>query len=415
MSLLLLVLKNLKRNPLRTLLTTLAVVALVAVFGIITTILMGMDALVTEKASDVKLLITDRYRIPSIFDRRYMDELVQRGGPMNARLSRIPGFDPEKHTIWHWAIFSLDPELRDPNQSFFLIATLPEKIGTMTDDIEDVYDPSWVELMRDPPRSHRPNGGIVMGATRLAQLNKRVGDVFTARSITHREGTGTRPPIEMEFEIVAVIPEGNRWSGSGFMDYAYLDRVLKATGHEMDGKINIGWLQLADDKGAARVSQAVEEQYDEIKCETAATAFARFLKPLEGVLSWIKWILRPSILVVMTLILANTFSITMRERRTEVAVLKVLGFTSARVLMLVLGEAVLVGVLAGLVGAVTTYGIINLGLGGLPLPNSPPIRVSAHVLWWGPLIGLITALIGGVAPAVTAHRIRVADAFATET
>ena len=54
----------------------------------------------------------------------------------------------------------------------------------------------------------------------------------------------------------------------------------------------------------------------------------------------------PAILAVMTMILANTFSLTVRERQKEMAVLKVLGFSARRILTLVLGEAALVGPVA---------------------------------------------------------------------
>ena len=49
----------------------------------------------------------------------------------------------------------------------------------------------------------------------------------------------------------------------------------------------------------------------------------------------------------MSLVVANAISISVRERRTEMAVLKVLGFQPRHVMLLVLGEALLVGFLAG--------------------------------------------------------------------
>ena len=49
----------------------------------------------------------------------------------------------------------------------------------------------------------------------------------------------------------------------------------------------------------------------------------------------------------MSLVIANAISISVRERRTEMAVLKVLGF-ALQILRLVLGEALLLGVLSRL-------------------------------------------------------------------
>jgi len=50
------------------------------------------------------------------------------------------------------------------------------------------------------------------------------------------------------------------------------------------------------------------------------------------------------------LVVANTMSIAVRERRTEIAVLKTLGFSSRQVMGLVVAESVLIGVMGGALG-----------------------------------------------------------------
>src|SRR4029079_3241613 len=58
------------------------------------------------------------------------------------------------------------------------------------------------------------------------------------------------------------------------------------------------------------------------------------------------------------LVTANTMSMTVRERRTEIAVLKTLGFTSAQVLGLLVTEALLIGALGGVFGVAGAGGLI---------------------------------------------------------
>ncbi len=67
MKLVFLILKNLRRNLLRSSLTAMAVVLLVAIFTMIMTVLRFLDLAMTQKESDVPLVITERYRIPSRF------------------------------------------------------------------------------------------------------------------------------------------------------------------------------------------------------------------------------------------------------------------------------------------------------------------------------------------------------------
>ena len=74
----------------------------------------------------------------------------------------------------------------------------------------------------------------------------------------------------------------------------------------------------------------------------------RFLESLKDIFWGMRWLLAPAVLVTLSLVIANAISISVRERRMEIAVLKVLGFRPGHVLMLILGEAVLIGALSGL-------------------------------------------------------------------
>ena len=76
----------------------------------------------------------------------------------------------------------------------------------------------------------------------------------------------------------------------------------------------------------------------------------------------------PIALVSMAVVIATAISISVRERRTEMAILKVLGFGPWRILTLVLGEALLVGAGSGLISVGLTYLIVNVWYGGIPFP-----------------------------------------------
>jgi putative ABC transport system permease protein len=119
-------------------------------------------------------------------------------------------------------------------------------------------------------------------------------------------------------------------------------------------------------------------------------------------------------LIGMALVMAMAISISVRERRTEMAVLKVLGFTPARIMALVLGEALLVGALSGFFSSLLSYALVNGTMGGIPMPlawiNVWPILADA--LWWGMLFGMMTALAGSIWPAYSARRIKVSEVFA---
>jgi putative ABC transport system permease protein len=121
----------------------------------------------------------------------------------------------------------------------------------------------------------------------------------------------------------------------------------------------------------------------------------------------------PAILGVMALVIATAISISVRERRTEIAVLKVLGYTPTQVLILVLSEALLIGALSGLVSVIGTMTVINGLFGGVPFPIAffPKFRVPLAALWWGPAIGGMTALAGSFLPAWSARSVKVSEVF----
>jgi putative ABC transport system permease protein len=118
-------------------------------------------------------------------------------------------------------------------------------------------------------------------------------------------------------------------------------------------------------------------------------------------------------LIVMTMVMAVAISITVRERRMEMAVMKVLGYGPNQILILVIGEALLIGALSGFMAAFLTYALFNLKWGGIPFRIAffPVFRIPEAALFWGLAIGSLTAFIGSIIPAWTARSVKVTDVF----
>jgi putative ABC transport system permease protein len=141
---------------------------------------------------------------------------------------------------------------------------------------------------------------------------------------------------------------------------------------------------------------------------------AAFLDAYRDLLWGMKWLMVPAILISMTLVISNAIAITVRERRTEMAVLKVLGFRPTQILILVLGEALLVGGTSGLVATVGAISIINWVYGGISFPIAffPAFRVPLGAIGWGLAMGFGTSLLGSFLPAWTARSVKVSEVFA---
>jgi putative ABC transport system permease protein len=112
-------------------------------------------------------------------------------------------------------------------------------------------------------------------------------------------------------------------------------------------------------------------------------------------------------------------SMAVRERRTEIAVLKTLGFTSGKVMGLIVAEAVLLGGLGGALGILGSQGLIWM------LTSAPGIKdvlagLGLSELHLRPMVGALgfTAALGlgflaGFVPAMSAYRARITDMLRT--
>src|SRR5262249_14936807 len=124
-----------------------------------------------------------------------------------------------------------------------------------------------------------------------------------------------------------------------------------------------------------------------VKCETFASLVAGFLDSYSGFIWFIQWVLVPSSMFSMALLIANAISLNVRERIQEMAVLKVLGFQPWQLLVLVLGEALLLGAASGLLSGSLIYFIANVFFDGIALPGSEPFPVPWKAILWGASVG----------------------------
>ena len=175
------------------------------------------------------------------------------------------------------------------------------------------------------------------------------------------------------------------------------------------------WLQVREKGDVGRVVEQIDTsglyQAPAVKCETLAAGMAAFMDSYRDLIWGMRWLLSPAILFTMTLVLANAISISVRERRSELAVLKVLGFHPGQILALVLGEAVLIGAVSGGLSAAITFVMVNLVLN-----NNGSFEIGILVpLWglaWGPVFGALAALAGSFIPAWLSCRVKVSEVFA---
>lgn len=415
-------LKSLRRNLLRSILTGLATFILVLVVTLVWSILAFLDKQTEAKSKNLKAIITERYQLPSQMPESYVAALSE-GAAKKEGDYRV---DPKKDAML-WAFYggTLDPNKKTRENILFFFAMEPEKLissdghggyNSMMEDIDQVSDEDKRRLLEACKIMRESPNKVLVGPTRLAQMNKKVGERVKVTSLNYKD-------IDLEVEILGELP-GGRYEMSAVMNYNYLSRALdqykkeKKVEHPMAQRtIGLMWLRVPDmktfDKVAQQVTTAPEFTSPAVKCETASSGIASFLDAYKDLLFGMRWLLSPAILITMALVIANAISISVRERRVEMAVLKVLGFSPNQILVLVLGEALFIGCISGLVSALITKFLINDLLHGIALPIAffGKFYVADAAPWWGLAIGAGTALAGSWVPAWSARSVKVSEVF----
>ena len=408
------ILKNIRRNLVRTGLTAVGTMILVLVVTLVWSVLDFLNEVTSEKSSDFKAVITERWQVPSQMPFAYADDL-SRGAPRNAGDMEIA---PQNSMTWQFFIGSIDPSRKDPDNFVFLFAMDPDKITTMMDELDSLPPPKKKVMDEAIARMKENPRGVILGKERLELLKKTIGDRFIVTGQNYKE-------IELEFEVVGVVPDGTRYDKNAFMNRDYLNRALDDYPRKHNGKqhpyagksLNLVWLRVPNkegfDKVASQIMTAPQFQAPGVKVETASSGISTFLESYKDLLWGMRYLLSPAILVTLALVISNAISISVRERRMEIAVLKVLGFLPGQVMFLILGEALLIGILAGSTSAFLTYFLVNDVYGGLKFPIAffPAFQIPRDALWWGPAIGAGTAFAGALFPSLSARWVKAAQVF----
>src|SRR5260370_41133116 len=250
----------------------------------------------------------------------------------------------------------------------------PDKFPTMMDDVDQFTAPQRVELDRNIEQMKRDKRKVILGIKRLQAINKKVGERFKLTCQNFKD-------LDLEFEICGTLPEG-RYANAGVMNIDYLQDALdqyardhKGTPHTQADKVLMFEFLKTDDMASfQRLAEQITTSglftSPAVKVETASSGVASFLDAYRDLLWAMRWLLAPAILLTISLVIANAISISVRERRPEMAVLKVIGFTPMRILCLVIGEAVLVGAASGFARSGLAHWLLTNPLhpfGGIPL------------------------------------------------
>jgi putative ABC transport system permease protein len=245
--------------------------------------------------------------------------------------------------------------------------------------------------------------GAVIGPALAEKFGWKIGSTFQLESIIPPYRVG-RP---FEFVVRAIYSIATRRFPNHQRDIMlfHWQYLYESTGQRSGvGTFNV---QIANPNQAGAVAKAIDSTFEnsevQTKTETEAQFIGSFLE-MAGDIALILNSIGLAVAFTVLLVTANTMAMAIRERRTEIAVLKTLGYSSGLVFALIVGEALVIGGIGGGLGVLLARGMVA-NLGSVPmLSQLPPLTLSptlaATMLGFGALIGLIS----GLSPAIGAYR-----------
>jgi putative ABC transport system permease protein len=307
-------------------------------------------------------------------------------------------------------LFALDPD-----------AILNEMLSEYEMNRKDMGEEKWAELVRVIELVKQDKRNIVVGEDRLQMMDKKVGDEIKLYGLSHRD-------IEFEFRIVGAFPQGSRLGGAGAMRYDYLTakmddyRVRTGKDHPQAAQsLNLIWVRMPNKAAYEQLADEVNKpgtfNSPAVKMETFSAAMMSFLEPFKDILWGLKWIIMPAVVVIMCLVIGITITIGVRERWTEMAVLKVLGFQPWQIMGMIASEAMLIGVYGGMLSTWTVYYLpkaisaANKAVGG-SFKFFDSWESDPMILLYGPILGLLVGLVGAALPSWNARKVKVSEVFA---
>jgi len=369
---------HLWRHKRRTFLTVSSIAIALFLFCTLRTVMTSFDAALRASA-DTRLVV--RHAASLVFPL----PLAYRN-----RLAQVEGITGVSYGNWFGGIY------QDPKKQFAQFAVdVPTFIKLFPElDLSSEQRDAWLA----------ERTSCIAGATLVAKYRWKVGDTIPIQ--------GTIYPGEYRFTLRGIYKgkTADVDENTLFFHWDYLNEAMPEVRKDLVG---IYWLEIPNGEMAAAVSARVDALYanssQPTKTETEKAFQASFISMM-GNVSLLLTILGSAILFAILLVTINTMMMAARERTTEIAVLKTLGFSDGLVLRLVGGEAILVSLLGGIVGcgaAWLAFQRVDFTAGGM-FPN---FTVIPETVGWGILLAVAMGLVSGMVPALQASRLHIATAL----
>src|SRR3984885_993447 len=314
---------------------------------------------------------------------------------LGAQMAQIDGVKDVAYANWFGGAY------QDPHNQIFTFAVSPNYL--------DVYPE--VEVNPAELKAYNENlNGILAGEAIIKKYGWKIGDKIPLQSQIFPNKDGTK---NWSFDLMGVMHSKD---GKAFQSQMIILHWKNFDDSTPYNRGMAGWYisRVSDVNQADRIAKQIDaisaNSDHETKSQTEQAATANWIKQTVNI-SLIVTSIMSAVFFTLLLLTGNTMMQAVRERTSEIAVLKTIGFSSNSVLGMVLAESVLLLLLGGIIGLALVSVLtpaVTAGSGGvLNLPT-----VGGRSLGLGIGLALAIGLVIGALPAMRAMRLNIVDALA---
>ena len=370
-----LLLKNAFRHKLRTLLTMVGLVVAICAFGLLRTIIDAWYAGV-EGSSSTRLVTRSAISLTFPLPMNYAQ-----------RLKGVDGVSSISWSNWFGGVYLTE-------RNFFpQFAVEPASYLALYPEYR-LKDEERLAFLRD-------RQGAIVGRKLAEKYGWKIGDKIPIR--------GTIYPGTWTFNLRGI------WDGAEaktdesqlLFHWAFLNESIRKMAPRRADAVGVYIIGINDPQNAALISQRVDAGFKnslaETLTETESAFQLSFVSMSEAILLAIEAVSYIIVVIIMA-VMANTMTMTARERLAEYATLKALGFAPSFVVKLLFGESLLIALFGGLAGIALTLPLAA-GFGKAIGTLLPSFQVSGLTMSLQILAALIVGAVAAAWPAWKMSRI----------
>ncbi|MEM8541596.1 MAG: FtsX-like permease family protein [Pseudomonadota bacterium] len=295
----------------------------------------------------------------------------------------IEGVEAASYAAWFGGYY------REPRNRLHTLAVDPQSYL-------EVYGDDLQLSQEERSRFLEERGSVLVGEAMAERFGWKVGDQIPLlnRQIARADGAET-----WSFTIAGLVKGTTAYVDTSFL-YIHYELLNQA---RLNGQNTIGWIVTKPSPGTnpGELGQRIDRQF-ETSAERTTTdserSFAQTFVAQFGDLALTTMFILGAAFLSLLMIVGSTTALAIQRRTREIGILKGLGFSHGRVLTILVGESVLVIVVAGLIGLALAAFLVA-GSAEMLVSIAPDISISPIIIVFSGASMLLLAFASSFIPA----------------